>query len=210
MSRQTPRASPSRRREGERIWRTFSDITLRSGLVLRRASAKATWITRAFGARDRLALAVGSWRRPNLFDARDRDHAEVDRTQLRVRDPPERSPADTHLTCAIRRSKLPLAASMYSTFAVLAGPYATMVLGDPRADLVKVETPERGTTPPLGPPFAVREARDRLLSSSTATSVLSASTSKPRGTGSGQARGVATSCENWMRGPGEAGLATGP
>jgi crotonobetainyl-CoA:carnitine CoA-transferase CaiB-like acyl-CoA transferase len=60
-------------------------------------------------------------------------------------------------------SKLPLAGvRVLDLSRVLAGPYATMVLGDLGADVVKVEHPERGDdTRHWGPPFAGEgEARE--------------------------------------------------
>ena len=59
--------------------------------------------------------------------------------------------------------KLPLAGvKVLDLSRVLAGPYATMVLGDLGADVIKVEHPERGDdTRHWGPPFAGEgEARE--------------------------------------------------
>ena len=64
---------------------------------------------------------------------------------------------------------------------VLAGPYATMVLGDLGADVLKVEHPERGDdTRHWGPPFAKESASRPTSSRSTATSARWAWTLRPQ------------------------------
>src|ERR671912_2087077 len=63
----------------------------------------------------------------------------------------------------VEGSKLPLAGvKVLDLSRVLAGPYATMVLGDLGADVIKVEHPQRGDdTRHWGPPFAGEgEARE--------------------------------------------------
>src|SRR5215207_8802975 len=59
-----------------------------------------------------------------------------------------------------RRAMLPLeGVKVLDLSRVLAGPYATMVLGDLGADVLKIEHPERGDdTRHWGPPFAGGEA----------------------------------------------------
>jgi crotonobetainyl-CoA:carnitine CoA-transferase CaiB-like acyl-CoA transferase len=59
-----------------------------------------------------------------------------------------------------RRAMLPLeGVKVLDLSRVLAGPYATMVLGDLGADVLKVEHPERGDdTRHWGPPFAGGES----------------------------------------------------
>ena len=76
------------------------------------------------------------------------------------------------------RTPGPLAGLLVADFSrILAGPYATMLLADLGAEVVKVEGPAGDDTRTWMPPVARRRCR-RTTSASTATSARSRSTSR--------------------------------
>ena len=85
---------------------------------------------------------------------------------------------------------------------VLAGPYATMVLGDLGADVLKVEHPERGDdTRHWGPPFADGESA-YFLSVNRNKSSIGVDLKAPEGLDRVRrlAAGADVVIENWRRG----------
>jgi crotonobetainyl-CoA:carnitine CoA-transferase CaiB-like acyl-CoA transferase len=103
--------------------------------------------------------------------------------------------------------KLPLAGvKVLDLSRVLAGPYATMVLGDLGADVIKVEHPERGDdTRHWGPPFAGEgEARESayFLAVNRNKRSIGVDLKAPEGLGRVKklAAGADVVIENWRRG----------
>jgi crotonobetainyl-CoA:carnitine CoA-transferase CaiB-like acyl-CoA transferase len=105
------------------------------------------------------------------------------------------------------RPKLPLAGvKILDLSRVLAGPYATMVLGDLGADVIKVEHPERGDdTRHWGPPFAGEgEARESAYFLAVNRNKRSIGVDLKDAEGLGRikrlAAGADVMIENWRRG----------